>query len=313
MIRKITFYIGTYAVAFLPCYALANAELEARISELEGQIIELQSEIETLETNAVLQLDGRVGRIGDYIQFSGVNVQVTNGLGATDSKNAVGNVLVGYDEPTVSSDDVSPICSEGNLDSRDEFHCLQRGELWSWVHKSGSHNLVAGVKNNYAQYGGLIGGTFNSVIAAHGSITAGTDNLMYSDYGHISGGYLNTVTRRGVVVGGTRNSTGPWPTRRAVVLGGFGNLGNGYDASVVGGRNNTTYRNLASILGGANNHAGGQVGITIAGGRNNVIAYRFGNITHTTISGGQFGTFDENDPTNSYNWKAGDLVSLDGW
>ena len=61
------------------------------------------------------------------IQFSGVNVQVVNGAGKTESVNGEGNLVIGYDE-----------------DSGRE--------------QQGSHNLVLGVEQTFTSYGGIIAG-----------------------------------------------------------------------------------------------------------------------------------------------------------
>jgi hypothetical protein len=65
------------------------------------------------------------------IQFSGVNVQIVNGEGATATTNGAGNLAVGYDEPS------------GAPGSHPQ---------------TGSHNLIVGEQQTYTSYGAILGG-----------------------------------------------------------------------------------------------------------------------------------------------------------
>src|SRR5258705_97292 len=56
-----------------------------------------QSEI--LNHMSIVYLDDGQGGQAKTIRFSGVNVQIVNGLGATETVNGVGNLIVGYNEP----------------------------------------------------------------------------------------------------------------------------------------------------------------------------------------------------------------------
>ena len=70
--------------------------------------------------------DGQGGHV-KTIRFTGVNVQVVNGMGATATMNGVGNLVVGYKEL-------------GNPDGDD---------------RRGSHNIVGGQENTHTSWGGF--------------------------------------------------------------------------------------------------------------------------------------------------------------
>ena len=98
-------------------------------------IEELQSQI---EGNTVLELDGYLsldnnGTIKTAL-FSGVNVQVVNGAGTTDTTNGLGNLIVGYNATPA-----------GLLDGM----------------RDGSHNIIIGDGHEYREHSEL--GTTNIV------------------------------------------------------------------------------------------------------------------------------------------------------
>jgi len=78
-------------------------------------------------------------------QFSAVNVQIVNGSGVEATINGEGNLVVGYDE------------KPGN--------------------QTGSRNLVLGGANSYSSYGGLVGGTGNSISNSFASVLGGAQNV----------------------------------------------------------------------------------------------------------------------------------------
>lgn|GEM_PF-2973040 len=76
--------------------------------------------------------------------FSGVNLYVQNGMGKTGTSNAVGNLIVGYDE-----------ASSANV-------------------RTGSHNLVLGTQNDYSSWGGFIAGENGSIFGQYSAVLGGT-------------------------------------------------------------------------------------------------------------------------------------------
>ena len=99
--------------------------------------------------------------------FTGVNVQVVNGTGATQTANGLGNLVVGYNLPRRGR----PVCSLGYYVSENE--CLSKGGTWAQSHKSGSHNLVGGEFNSYTGWGGLVLGLENVISAPYATVSAG--------------------------------------------------------------------------------------------------------------------------------------------
>lgn len=133
--------------------------LQAQINKLRHELAVAKRKIHNLnqrlavvESNTVLQLSGVLSLdttdpTRPTALFNGVNVQIVNGLGATNGNpgtrigatpaiNGLGNLIVGYDEPRLPE--------EGSSD------------------KSGSHNLIVGEENNYTSYAGVVFGFRNT-------------------------------------------------------------------------------------------------------------------------------------------------------
>jgi hypothetical protein len=137
--------------------------------------------------------------VGTNAVFEGVNVHVRNGLGATNGfpthpaddgvVNGLGNLIVGYDEAR----------SPGS-------------------NKSGSHNLVVGLMNNYSSFGGLVAGALNAVTGPYASVSGGSGNTASGMNSSVSGGNNNTALESG-----------------SSVSGGYGNTALGWYSSVSGG------------------------------------------------------------------------------
>jgi hypothetical protein len=179
--------------------------------------------------------DGQGGQV-KTIRFTGVNVQIVNGMGATNGNpvdpesidpavtdvNGTGNLIVGYNEP-------------GNPDGDD---------------RTGSHNIVVGQSNNFAGFGGLVACKDNAVFGAFSSVSAGTNNTAYA-LCSVSGGDSNVAS-------------GGWSS----VTGGFENWASGNSSSISGGAFNEASANQAWVGGGSLNEATGyRAGI--CGGWNN--------------------------------------------
>jgi len=208
-------------------------------SEVNTLVAGLQSQIDSLQAsvNQLTSLLQNVTRAGNDITFSGVNVHVVNGTGTTDgSVNGVGNLIVGYNELRGTGDD-----------------------------RTGSHNIVVGVRHNYSSFGGLVVGYYNTISGAHASV---------------SGGYGNTASRAG-----------------ASVSGGYGNTASEYYSSVSGGADNTASGTYASVSGGADNKASTYYG-SVSGGYYNTAsgvwasvsggAYNTASSDYASVSGGQY-------------------------
>ncbi len=139
-----------------------DAELKVKIDSyvgtLENRITELESTINELKTT----FKG-VQRKGGSLVFNNMNVQITNGKGATEAINGRGNLIVGYNE------------SRGK-DSR-----------------KGSHNIVVGRKNNYTSFGGIVSGYNNSISGKYAIVGGGHNNYASGEYSAITGGGKNSA------------------------------------------------------------------------------------------------------------------------
>lgn len=115
------------------------------------------------------------------VRFSGVNVQVVSGAGSTESPvNGTGNLIIGYNE----------LRGSGNI-------------------RTGSHNFVSGLKNNYSHARGIVlgfnntssnvgayvlGGENNTASGIEAVISGGSDNTASGPYSSVSGGASRSVT-----------------------------------------------------------------------------------------------------------------------
>ena len=246
-------------------FAKTNDDLLLRVQELEAFVADLR---------AVLSLrDDDQGN--PAVIFSGVNVQINNGLGATDSINGLGNLIIGYDEPTQN---LNQVCSNGQFTS--EAECLANNEVFSSIHKSGSHNLIIGEQHNYSRVGGLVAGLQNTVIADNSSVSGGLFNVASGLGSSVSGGGGNQASGgASSVSGGGLNIAS---ALRSSISGGQFNKADGSFSSVSGGRLNTASGEESSISGGRMNIASGTES-SVSGGQEN-LASEFS----SSVSGGRF-------------------------
>lgn len=113
----------------------------------------LQSQIDDLKA-----LLAGITPPGNKITFSGVNVRIDNGAGATDGKvKGLGNLIVGYNELRHSSE-----------------------------YRSGSHNIVVGRGNNYTSFGGLVIGINNTVSGIYSSVSGGRGIMVAREFSSAS-------------------------------------------------------------------------------------------------------------------------------
>ena len=148
------------------------AALKTQVSTLQGQVSTLQGQVSTLQSDDSAQKTLLAGvtrtNSGNTLQFSGMNLQLVNGVGGTETTNGLGNLIIGYNEgPRI---------------------------------QTGSHNLVLGEGATFTSYGGLIGGD-NNTLAAPDSVVFGLTNEAGGQFGPSSvlGGKNNFGHRRGVI------------------------------------------------------------------------------------------------------------------
>lgn len=113
-----------------------------------------------------------VGGTVRTLRISGLNVQVVNGLGATETVNGAGNLIVGYNQ----------------------------GDPWNEC--SGSHNLVVGWAHSYTSCGGVVFGFENRITEREATVLGGHTNLAAGEFSTISGGVGGAALGRVSSVGG---------------------------------------------------------------------------------------------------------------
>ena len=235
------------------------ADLKARVASLEATVSALQAQVAAIQSNHSLLLgpfvnvdpNPEVGVIGPHIIFSGANIHIVSGSGATNdhgNPTGLGNLIIGYDEDP----SVIPALP------------LSPGD------RGGSHNLVIGRANRFtrAAFGGLVAGEVNTISNSEASVTGGFGNTASGSFASVSGGLLNTASGfEAGVSGGLRNIASGG---QASVSGGLGNTASGFQASVSGGSSNTANGDEASsVSGGRLNIAGGLADSSVSGGLQN--------------------------------------------
>jgi hypothetical protein len=198
--------------------------LEARVAALETLLAGVTRGVDPI-SNA------------DTLLLTGMNLQVVNGSGSTNSENRVGNVIIGYN-----------LDSTANPSSSD---------------KRGSHNLVIGDGHKYTQSSGIVsghdsylnndysvilGGYGHLVDGASAGVIGGHDSLNQGDFAVIVGGTFNAVDGTSSFVGGgTENSA---VQQNSAVVGGSNNEADGLSSFVAGGQNQLTTKQDGAIVGG---------------------------------------------------------------
>ena len=107
------------------------------------------------------------------IVVSGVNLQLVNGMDDTETKNCLGNLIVGYNEDQVDGE-YSPIDAAND--------------------RTGSHNLIVGMEHTYSSYGGLVAGYANTISGNYSSVSGGGANTASGEFSSVSGGQNVTVS-----------------------------------------------------------------------------------------------------------------------
>ena len=141
---------------------------EERLAALEAQVITYEVQIDVLLDSLEGVTRGEDSFGYDTLLFSGLNVQIVNGLGGTHLVDGTGNLIIGYNELRDESIAVPPCPSD------DEF-CNYR---------EGSHSLVVGKQNNYSEYsyGGMVIGYKNTARGHYSSVSSGGSKAADLDY-----------------------------------------------------------------------------------------------------------------------------------
>jgi hypothetical protein len=201
-------------------------------------------QIEILSHLKMVELDDGLGKKAKTLQVWGVNLQIVNGEGSTMTKNGVGNLIVGYQEFRLKDND-----------------------------RSGSHNIIGGMGQNYLSYGGFVVGENNSVEGEFASVAGGGYNKASGKITFIGGGggwepsYGNEACAHySAILGGKTNRVGersdPFVGIESTICGGQFNVASGDIAFIGGGggwtpeMGNMAFGHYTAILGGQKNIAG---------------------------------------------------------
>jgi len=178
--------------------------LQASNTQLAAQVTSLQSGLTALQNNSLLQLAGKISynSASNAVVFSGVDVQIINGLGSTETYNGTGNLILGYNEPDVFG--VSQqVCSDGSYITQ---ATCPSSETWGRNQHSGSHNLIIGTAHSYTRFAGMVVGQGNSITKDYASINGGLGNVAGGTNSTVSGGGYNSASGSvSSVSGGTNN------------------------------------------------------------------------------------------------------------
>lgn len=150
--------VSTFALGMSPTaqaqYGVTLASLNARLTTVETSLSGLVNKTQFMSVS------------GNVTRFTGTNVQVVSGSGATNGTvNGLGNLIIGY----------NALRGSGNV-------------------RTGSHNLVVGDGQNYSSYGGMVAGFSNSITGIYASVSGGGNNTASGPSASVSGGNLNTAS-----------------------------------------------------------------------------------------------------------------------
>lgn len=195
------------------------------------------------------------------VQFSGINVQIVSGAGATNAAvNGKGNLVLGYDE--------SPGAQTGSHDLVLGMHQTYTsfadvvGGYGSNV--SGTYSAAFGEANKAKGTASLVGGDDNTASAIGSTAIGGFDNTVTSGYGSVTGGCSNLVGT-GTLSQSSNCSASKFADDFATISGGTANIARAIDASVLGGFSNAAGGASAAVSGGTDNVASG-VASSVSGG-----------------------------------------------
>jgi len=217
----------------------ANSNLQTAVASLQTTVGNQASQISTLQTKTAPFSTTGNDTDGYEVTLTKANLNIVNGLGATDTVNRLGDLVIGYNETL---------------------------GVWPIDRKASSHDLVIGVSHEYTSYGGLVVGSQNHIRGPYASVTGGLGNVASGQHSSVSAGTGNLASGYAASVsGGSSNwAEGRWSS----LSGGLGNHTAPYDglwagdfASVSGGRDNTASGYCSSVSGGYGDASNG--GLTL--------------------------------------------------
>lgn len=247
---------------------------------------------ELLRYLSLVEMEDGSGGMVKAIRVTGVNLQIVNGLGATNGyplnegvvdplvvkTNGVGNLIIGYNETLSNPFEPDPL-------------------------RSGSHHLVGGIGNAYTGFGGIVFGREGETSAAYSSVLGGRNNAARGVYSSVvGGGGFSAGSVKGNVAKGDLST----------IVGGTSNVTNGVLSVAGGGTKNVVNGNTNVIVGGFSNRSDGAGGV-VCGGEDNRTE---GNNSHVCGGEGNRALGNESNvgggfqriATEAFSWVAGSLV-----
>lgn len=242
--------IGALALSTIPSVTAYTLTLEERVQKLEDLLVHFS-------------------RKDNNVYITGANLHVRNGMGLTATKNALGNLIVGYNEGRVRDGDPELV-------------------------RTGSHNLIVGSYHSYSSYGGLVVGWSNRIQAPFASVSGGRFNTASGTCSSVSGGDVNIASAKDSSVSGGHFNAAYGES--SSVSGGAANAANGYVDSISGGMGGIAAGEASSISGGYNGETGAFCS-SVSGG-----SWCLAGGNASSVSGGNSRhIWGDND------WQAGDL------
>lgn len=290
-------------------------DLLTRMTALEIENSAMAIQLAGIENNTVLDLDNKLiltsmlnpadGAVYDVAQFTGVNVQLVNGMGNSAFVNGTGNLILGYNGASQVNEEA--FCSYGRYDN--QIDCEGFGYDWASYQRNGSHNLVIGDNHGYSSSGGIISGSSNIVNAKNAAILGGYYSRASGQNAAIAAGYNNTIhasASYAAQVGGQDNVA---YGSHATIVGGKSNIASGHHSVVSGGYANESNQNYSVASGGSNNIASGNNSVVMGGYLNLASGLR------SSAIGGQFNVAAGDDSMvsgGSSNTANGERASISG-
>ncbi|MFN0059278.1 MAG: hypothetical protein ACKVX7_12560 [Planctomycetota bacterium] len=221
---------------------------------------------EMLSHMSIEYLDDGQGGTAKTIRFTGVNVQIVNGLGATNGNpsnpadtlsvqtNGVGNLILGYNEAVAVDDE-----------------------------RTGSHNLIVGYGLRYTSCAGIAAGLHNMTAGPYSSAIAGAGNRVNGVASSTVGGYANEANSGATIIGGGSNSASGGVVVSgnqnnaigsfSLVCGGVLNIAQGDRSLVLGGQSNDANALLSTVVGGGGNICSGDNSTCMGGNNNSAVGF----------------------------------------
>jgi hypothetical protein len=188
------------------CQQLADSDrqvaaLTSTLDSLDTTVNTIESRVHVAEqTLSPIDYDAR----SKSVVFTGVNVQIRNGAGATDGDtDGTGNLIIGWNE--ADEDDG----------------------------RTGSHNVIVGSHHDWVGHSGIAVGVDHDLLTDAGATVGGESNVVSAHGAVLIGGQDNEATGAGSVgIGGAENLLAG---ELSIATGGYRNDAEGAYSVILGG------------------------------------------------------------------------------